>query len=174
MASGNNRFVAGSHTPSGPEEASGSVVRYGPAQIEQILALRARELRAGKPVDSARFPEDDDSTTLHFAAWVNETVVGCLTLIEQSGDEGPVWQLRGMATVRPWRKRGLGRNLLAYAEHHLKIKGRARVKEDRVRIWCNARTEAVSFYKRMGYRVLSDEFMIERIGPHYKMEKILM
>lgn len=174
MTSGDNRFLAGSSRTRPVEEASGPVVRYGEARIEQILTLRARELRAGKPADSARFPEDDDATTLHFAAWVNDTVVGCLTLIEQAGNEGPGWQLRGMATVKEWRKRGLGRNLLAHAEDHLKKTGRMRMKERRLRIWCNARTGAVSFYKRMGYRVVSDEFIIERIGPHYKMEKILM
>ena len=38
------------------------------------------------------------------------------------------------------------------------------------RVWCNARTPALSLYERAGFVVASDEFEPPGIGPHYRME----
>ena len=138
------------------------------------MPLRARELRSGKPFDSARFPEDSETDTLHFGAWHNNTVIGCLTLIANSDAEIPTWQLRGMATDKNWQKKGIGRALLHYAESYLREHYLMQKEYPEARVWCNARTGAVSFYREMGYQTISDEFMIEKIGPHYKMEKIIL
>ena len=40
-----------------------------------------------------------------------------------------------------------------------------------LRLWCNARTPARSFYERAGFRVVSDEFELPGIGPHVVMER---
>lgn len=130
-----------------------------------ILPLRARELRSNKPVESARFPEDELESTLHFGAYFQNTAIGCLTLIETAGTEIPTWQLRGMATDRVWKRKRVGRTLLLFAESYLS----ARYPE--LKIWCNARINAVPFYLFMGYVVSSGVFHIEHIGLHYKMEK---
>jgi len=76
-----------------------------------------------------------------------------------------------MATDKILQNRGVGRTLLFFAETYLQSYCLKRFGRPEVRIWCNARTGAVPFYSRMGYGVISDEFMIEGIGPHYKMEK---
>ena len=144
------------------------------AASEEILGLRARELRAGKPEDAARFPEDHDPGTYHFAAFATDRLIGCLTLIRTDSSPQPSWQLRGMATDSGWRHKGVGRSLLVHAEARIRDLAAAQPDAIGARIWCNARTTAVAFYERMGYRTLSGEFMIEKVGPHYKMEKIIL
>ncbi len=144
------------------------------ASVDDILSLRARELRAGKPVDSARFPEDHDPLTFHFAAWFQNRLIGCLTLIGHAGESMPTWQLRGMATDKSRQNMGVGRALLLFAESCLSDYCRTNYGRPKARIWCNARTLAVPFYRKMGYEVISDEFMIEHVGPHYKMEKNIL
>ncbi len=36
-------------------------------------------------------------------------------------------------------------------------------------LWCNARVSAAEFYRKLGYEIVSDEFEIPHIGPHYLM-----
>ena len=38
------------------------------------------------------------------------------------------------------------------------------------RIWCNARTPALSLYERAGMRAVSAQFELPLIGPHFVME----
>ncbi len=163
-----------SNEPYGSDNTEGAGFHCGPVGVNDILPLRARELRAGKPMDSARFPEDNDEHTLHFAAWSENTVIGCLTLIGNTGKKIPSWQLRGMATDRNWQQKGIGRALLNFSENRLREYCLAHFGNPEVRIWCNARTGAVPFYKGMGYKVISDEFMIQKVGLHYKMEKNIL
>jgi hypothetical protein len=75
----------------------------------------------------------------------------------------PAWQLRGMATDSRQQGRGLGRQLwhAAAAEAHRDEPGRL--------IWCNARTSAVGFYEKLGWRVVSEPFDVPTVGPHVKM-----
>jgi GNAT superfamily N-acetyltransferase len=140
----------------------------------KILGLRARELRAGMPMESARFPEDYHPDTMHFAASAGGRIVGCLTLIRTTGGETPSWQLRGMATDKSWRNKGVGKNLLSFAEERLRTSVSSLPGIAGVQIWCNARTGAVRFYELQGYRRVSEEFMIENVGLHYKMEKKIL
>ncbi len=133
--------------------------------VREIIELRARVLRAGKPVDSARFPEDDFESTLHFASFIDNRPVCCLTLIENTGNNIPTWQLRGMATEPLWQYKGVGRTLLDYTVNYLQNRNA------QWRIWCNARIAAVPFYTGMGFEVISEPFDIPQIGLHYKMEK---
>jgi ribosomal protein S18 acetylase RimI-like enzyme len=79
-------------------------------------------------------------------------------------DGGPgAWRVRGMATLPAFRGRGAGSAILAALVAHATEQGAARV-------WCNARTPAISLYERAGFTVVSDEFEIEAIGPHVVME----
>ena len=40
-------------------------------------------------------------------------------------------------------------------------------------VWCNARINAVAFYKKEGFKIIGDEFEIPDIGPHFLMAKNL-
>ena len=135
---------------------------------DEILPLRAKELRIGQPVDSARFPEDHLPDTLHFGAYSDTELVGCVTLILSTSAPLRKWQLRGMATRSGQRLQGVGRTLLQFAESHLQQHYPGS------QIWCNARIGAIPFYRKMGFTVCSDPFEIEGIGVHHKMEKTLL
>jgi predicted GNAT family N-acyltransferase len=136
--------------------------------VEQILPLRQRILRAGMPPESARFDGDEAETTLHLAALnAGEEVVGCLTLMLNSFNAEPAWQLRGMAVAEAHQRQGLGRKLLARAEEAAAAEGKAAC------LWCNARTPAAGFYQKYGWTIVSEVFEIPTAGPHVKMSKKL-
>ena len=78
---------------------------------------------------------------------------------------GPgAWRIRGMATAPAARGRGAGAAVLDALVSHALGNGATRV-------WCNARDAARAFYERSGFRVVSDEFEVPEIGPHYVMER---
>jgi GNAT superfamily N-acetyltransferase len=73
------------------------------------------------------------------------------------------WRVRGMATAPHARSRGAGAAVLdALIEHA--------VAHGAIRVWCNARSPARSFYERAGFRVVSEEFELDEIGPHFDLE----
>jgi ribosomal protein S18 acetylase RimI-like enzyme len=74
------------------------------------------------------------------------------------------WRVRGMATAQAARGRGAGAAVLDALVAHALAQGAER-------IWCNARTRALSLYERAGFRVASDEFELPEIGPHHVMER---
>jgi len=131
--------------------------------VESILPLRHRILRAGLPAEAAAFDGDADASTLHYAACRGAEPVACLSLMASAWEGRPAWQLRGMATDAPEQGRGLGRRLL----EHAVAEGR-RTAPDRL-FWCNARTSAIGFYERFGWRVASERFDIPTAGPHVRM-----
>ena len=83
-------------------------------------------------------------------------------LIGPEGEPGS-WRIRGMATAPAARGRGAGTALLAGLIDHARSRGATR-------IWCNARTPARTLYERAGLSVVSEEFELPAIGPHYLME----
>lgn len=131
--------------------------------VDELLDLRHRVLRPGRPRETASLPGDDLPTTRHFAALDGDRVVGCATFLASALEGEPAWQLRGMATDPGSRGRGVGRTLLADAAGAL-----ARDRGPTL-FWCNARTSARGFYERLGWTVISGECPIEGVGPHVKM-----
>lgn len=163
--------------------------------VDQILPLRHAVLRAGKPLETAKFSHDEESATLHYGLFEDGRVKVCLTLMRSEltkkeallGVDGglmvgkleisdleadseemvPAWQLRGMATGAASQGKGLGGTLIKFATEDAQ-------KEEFSRIfWCNARVVAVPFYERNGWKVISGEFDVPGIGPHYKMRLML-
>lgn len=141
---------------------------------EEILDLRHRILRAGLPPESARFDGDDAATTFHFAAFAMDDSHGgcgrlaaCLSMMLNSFEGRPAWQLRGMAVEDSRQRAGLGRTLLTHAENVVTAENKAGL------LWCNARMPAAGFYQCLGWAVVSDVFEIPTAGPHVKMSKSL-
>jgi ribosomal protein S18 acetylase RimI-like enzyme len=73
------------------------------------------------------------------------------------------WRVRGMATAPDARGQGAGAAVLDALLTHARQSGGERV-------WCNARTPAISLYARAGFAVVSEEFTLPQIGPHVVME----
>jgi ribosomal protein S18 acetylase RimI-like enzyme len=68
-----------------------------------------------------------------------------------------------MATAPHARGRGAGSAVLSALVAHAAAHGATTV-------WCNARTPALSLYRRAGFKVVSEEFELPRIGPHRRLE----
>ncbi len=135
-----------------------------PVQVYEIYDLRMAVLIAGTNRTSPQFPGDLDPGVLHLAAFDGEQVIGCASFIPSEWMGQPAWQLRGMATDPRYLGKGVGSAVLKYAEAILCSRGRPI-------LWCNARTSAVGFYLKQGWRTVSEEFLIPDVGPHFKMLK---
>jgi GNAT superfamily N-acetyltransferase len=142
------------------------------AELHEIVGLRHRILREGLPIETALFAGDDAANTYHIALFLIEKgdqplPVCCATFMFNFYNERPAWQLRGMATEAAYQGKGLGTELLGFAEH---ILCRSEYTEARL-MWCNARVPAVKFYEKNGWRCVSDVFDIPTAGPHREMVK---
>ncbi|NEM05309.1 GNAT family N-acetyltransferase [Geodermatophilus normandii] len=128
-----------------------------------VLPLRSAVLRDGGP---AGLPGDDDPTTVHLAARTPDgRVVGVVRLGPAPcpwQPAGSPWQLRGMATDPEVRGAGAGRALLAAGLAVVAARGGDL-------LWCNARQAAAGFYARAGFRVVTEPFDVDPIGPHVGM-----
>jgi GNAT superfamily N-acetyltransferase len=134
------------------------------ASVEEIIDLRHGVLRAGLPRESAKFPGDDDSQSVHLAAKVGTKVIGCATVLVNEWNGERACQLRGMAVDPAEQRRGVGRLLLA------EVEGIAAEKKVGL-LWANVRKIAVAFYQKCGWEIGSEEFEVPTAGPHFKMKK---
>ncbi len=134
-------------------------------RADEILPLRHAILRPGRPLESARYAEDDDPDTLHIAAYRDDKLVGCATLILRALGDHPGWQLRGMASTPDAARQGVGTAVIRAAEESL------RSREPRALLWCNARLVAIDFYRKQGFAAVSGTFLEPDVGPHVRMMK---
>lgn len=111
----------------------------------------------------AFYREDSRKTTEHFLLFIDKKVVSGLTLIKDV--EFNKYQIRGMFTLPKFREMGYGSKLLKKIEFDNLNKSKSFL------IWCNARIEAVDFYKKNNYKVVGKKFLIKNIGLHFRMEK---
>ena len=126
--------------------------------------LRHAVLRPHEPPDAIAWQEPPAAVA--YAAFEDGAerpiAVG---LVGRDGEPGS-WRVRGMATEPEARGRGAGTAVLVALVEYAREQGAERV-------WCNARIAARTLYERAGFIVVSEEFEIEGIGPHYRMELTL-
>lgn len=115
-----------------------------------------------------KFKEDEHDSSFHLGAFHNNKLVGIASFIQNKTEaiKGEQYQLRGMATLREVRGMGAGRLLLEEAKNILKTKNIDV-------LWCNARKEAVGFYKSLDFVIIGEEFEVQKVGPHFKMYYIV-
>lgn len=136
--------------------------------VEKIISLRHRILRAGLPLDAARFDGDLEEFSAHFAAFdQDDRVVGCATIHRRPWRDAPAWQLRGMAVEISLQRSGTGTALLGAIDRHVVSTAYSH------QLWCNARQPAVEFYRRNGWETVGELFEIPTAGPHYKMIRMV-
>jgi GNAT superfamily N-acetyltransferase len=134
--------------------------------LEEILPVRHAILRPGRPLETARYANDNDSGVRHFGAYRGGKLLSVVSVYPADMPDRPgiaAIQLRGMATRPEARGTGLGSILVAAALDFTREQG-ARI------LWCNARSAAVEFYRKLGFEIVSDEFEIPNIGPHFVMK----
>jgi predicted GNAT family N-acyltransferase len=145
------------------EHDSRATVR--PINAAETWPLRQSVLRPDRPLAAAQFPGDDLPTTKHFGAFQGNDLVGIASLFLAEMPEHPgvgALQLRGMATAPTVRGAGFGRALVAGCVAFAAASGKQM-------IWCNARTSAVEFYRKLGWEILGAEFEVPDVGPHFHM-----
>lgn len=139
------------------------MIKFVPLEI--VLPLRSKMLRDGADIAACVFPTDNNEGVFHLAYYVNQTEIATVATFypqKLEGREAFGYQLRGMATDTPFFGKGYGAALINYAVDYIKT---AKAEY----IWCNARTSAIDFYKKQGFEIISEEFEIPGVGPHYIM-----
>ncbi|RFZ95188.1 GNAT family N-acetyltransferase [Mucilaginibacter conchicola] len=133
--------------------------------IEQITPhltwqLRRDVLYPGEYKFNMEMPEDEHG--YHFGAFTENKLVGVVSLFKNGND----WQFRKLAVDEAWQGKGIGKELLNY------ITGFA-IEEHGERLWCNARTSAIGFYKKYDFAQTGAQF--SKKGVDYViMEKSLV
>lgn len=133
----------------------------------ETFSVRHPVLRAGKPIESCHFDGDILETTVHFGLFQSDNLVGVISLFQSKNDlfvYEKQFQIRGMAVLKEYQKKGCGETLVVYAEKHC-------IEEKASLIWFNARKEAIDFYKKMGYKIEGIPFEIKGVGEHIVMFK---
>jgi len=132
--------------------------------LEETLPLRSAVLRKGLPLEQCVFPTDNRTGIFHLGCFVEGQLVCIGTFFPEDHPEKGAggFRLRGMATSPAYAGKGYGAELINFAVNDLSSRNAAY-------IWCNARSTAVGFYKKSGFEIISEEFEIPGIGPHFNM-----
>ena len=146
------------------------MVDVRPVALEETLALKQRVLRPHQTVDDLRRECAGLTDLACFAALDEGRVIGTAIVHREAapwapGDAG-AWRLRSMATEEGRRGEGIGAAALTAAVDHVRSQGGAL-------LWCNARTPAVRFYERAGFRTRGEAWVDPAIGPHIAMFRIV-
>lgn len=138
------------------------IIDHGSKAYQEMIELRNNILR--KPLGLS-FSADELEKEKHdilIGCYEEDKLEGCC-LLTKTGDG--VVRLRQMAVTPNLQGKGIGRVLMSFAENVARDKGFRK-------ITMHARKNAVGFYEKLGYKIVSDEFEEVTI-PHYEMEKEL-
>lgn len=123
-------------------------------------------LRPGWAPEECVYSNDYKPETFHAGAIDQEgKVVGIVSFHAEPYTGQPdvsALRFQGMAVTPALQGSGVGSALLRWALDHARGRGGVEL------VWCNARTPAVTFYRRLGFVSVGDEFVTEW-GPHYLM-----
>lgn len=138
------------------------IIDHGTPEYQQMVKLRDDILR--KPLGLGFTPEELESEkdNMLIAAFEDDRMLGCCMLVEE--EPGTV-RLRQMAVLNDLQGKGIGRALMNFAENLARDRGFKNVR-------MHARTNAIGFYEKVGYKVLGEQFEEVTI-PHFVMEKKL-
>lgn len=135
-------------------------------ESQATLAIRLAILRPNSSLEDCVFPGDDDSSTKHFGAFIDNSLLGVVSIYrrEHSGFHGIGFQVRAMATLPQARGKGVGYELLKKAEVYA-------FENSANYVWANARVSAIKFYENSEYNIDENEFYIEGVGQHVIVSK---
>lgn len=130
------------------------------ANYEDVLTIRQQALYPDKDIDFVKLEDDDQG--IHMGVYDDGGELVAVVSIFMSADRSV--QFRKLAVRPDKQSRGYGSSLikwLADYAHDVKLS----------RLWCNAREEAVDFYKQRGLDITNQRF--EKNGYSYViMEKV--
>ena len=128
--------------------------------MEAALAVRMRVFVAEQSVPAEEELDDEDATATHVIARHNELVIGTGRLLIRA--EGTC-QIGRMAVDQPWRRQGVGGQLLLYLEQEARSQGMSQV-------MLHAQEYVKGFYAAHGY-LERGELFLEAGIPHIEMRK---
>lgn len=142
------------------------MVKY--IQAADTLPLRSAVLRNHLPFEQCMFSMDDNDDCLHVGCFEGKQLVSVATIFPEDHPEHGAggFRLRGMASDPAFAGKGYGSRLINFVIDELTSANAAY-------IWCNARSTAAVFYTRLGFTMISEEFEIPGIGPHFNMIRLL-
>jgi ribosomal protein S18 acetylase RimI-like enzyme len=138
------------------------IIDHGSVEYQQMIKLRDAVLR--KPLGLSFTTEDleKEKDNMLIGAFEDEQMLGCCMLVEE---EPEIVRLRQMAVLNDLQGKGIGRALMNFAENLARDRGYKIIR-------MHARSNAIGFYEKVGYKVKGDQF-IEITIPHFVMEKDL-
>ncbi|MBS7566354.1 GNAT family N-acetyltransferase [Mucilaginibacter sp. Bleaf8] len=90
---------------------------------------------------------EEDKQGLHFGAFTDDKLVGVISLFQNGVD----FQFRKFAVAPGLQGQGIGSLMLQHITGFVQQQGGKR-------LWCNARTTAISFYLRAGFHTTGQTF----------------
>ena len=142
-----------------------STKRFTDLSLEElygILRVRSEVFVTGQKclyVD----PDGKDIGAVQVFASEGERIIGCLRIYQK---EPGVLQIGRVAVIESQRGRGIGKQMMWQAIDYIT----ENLLEEK--IYLEAQTYAIGFYEKLGFKVISGEFLDEGI-PHKGMELIL-
>jgi N-acetylglutamate synthase-like GNAT family acetyltransferase len=133
------------------------------SEWKAYYALRFNVLREpwNQPLGSEVLADEDQA--IHAIAVAGEEVLGVARMHESSPNQG---QVRCVAIATTAQGKGIGKAIMAYLEDQAKTKGWTE-------IVLEARENAVPFYKRIGYTINAESYLLFGEIQHYRMSKTL-
>ncbi|MDC3413655.1 GNAT family N-acetyltransferase [Aquibacillus sp. 3ASR75-11] len=131
------------------------------AELDQAYTVRTIVFVEEQNVDPAIEMDEHEKASTHFIGYENDEPIAASRL-RFMDDYG---KLERICVLQPFRGRTFGKQIINEMEQSIKNKGYKKAK-------LNAQTHAEEFYKALGYRTISDEFLDAGI-PHVTMIKEL-
>jgi len=134
---------------------------FGTQEYRLECLLREEVLR--RPLGLVLSDEDlaGEESQLHFGLFdSSHDLVACVVAVRLSPTEA---RIRQMAVSPRHQRKGLGQRVMREIENDLKTRGFEH-------LVMNARTSAVRFYEKLGYRPAGGEF-VDVTVPHVRMSK---
>ena len=135
------------------------------------FTVRHPVLRPDRPIEDCCFELDNHPSSLHLGIEFNGEIIAVLSALPIKCENFPnlmSMRLRGIATLHPFQKKGLGSQLMIEIEKRL-----LKLKKIKL-LWLNARISAKSFYQNLGYETMGKTFNVQGIGVHQFMYKKLL
>ncbi len=137
-------------------------IDHGTKEYKQMIDLRNELLRKPLNLTFETDELDKEENDILIGAFEEEKMLGCCLLTKVEKD---CVRLRQMAVQNNLQGKGIGAAMLNFAENVARDMGYKM-------ITMHARSTAVGFYKKAGYKVIGEQFL-ELSIPHYIMEKRL-
>lgn len=138
------------------------IIDHGTPEYQLMVKLRDDILRRPIGIHFSTEELEKEKENLLIGAFEDESILGCCMLVKESNDKV---RLRQMAVLNDLQGKGIGRAMILFAENIARDQGYKVLN-------MHARKPVVGFFEKMGYKVVSDEFLEISI-PHYEMEKAL-